>query len=121
MMKIHTKQKSIDFEQLKYYLVNEFPNVRFWEIGKTKLLAEKNTIIGCYILSKKKKIRVIAGFSNMQTNIIAGILTVFGGFIIPIGLYYLLFYKKHKKFETEIGEVLAKKYSKYYLVNKTVD
>lgn len=121
MMNIKIKPNTLDFENLKYYLVNEFPNVRFWELPKNKLLAEKNKLVGAYIIPAKKKIRIIGGFSNMKTNIGALILLVIGGFIIPLSLYYIFFYKHHKNFETLIGETIAKKYSKYHLINKTVD
>lgn len=121
MMNIKIKPNTLDFENLKYYLVNEFPNVRFWELSKTKLLAEKNKIVGCYLIPSKKKIRVIGGFSNVKTNIFAIIITVLGGVLIPLSIYYLIFYKYHHNFETVIGETIAKKYSKYHLINKTAD
>ncbi|MBN2662837.1 MAG: hypothetical protein JXR68_04235 [Bacteroidales bacterium] len=121
MMNIKIKPNTLNFENLKYYLVNEFPNVRFWELPKNKLLAEKNKIVGCYLIPSKKKIRVIGGFTNIRTNVVAIIITVLGGFILPIAIYYLLFYKHHNNFEKIIGETIAKKYSKYHLINKTAD
>lgn len=120
-MKIKIKPESLNFENLKYFLVNEFPNVRFWELPNSKLLAEKNKIIGCYVLPGKRKIRVLGGFPNMQTNFFAILIILLGGIIIPLSLYYLIFFKHHKHFETQIGEAVAKKYSKYHLINKTVE
>jgi len=120
-MKIKIKGDSLDIENFKFYLVNEFPNVRFWELPNNRLLAEKNKITGCYIIPQGKKIRLISGFPNIQTNIAAIVITVIGGFIIPISLYYLLFHKAHKRFELHIGEAIAKKYAKYHLINKTIE
>jgi hypothetical protein len=120
-MKIKIHSENFDFDNLKYYLVNEFPKVRFWEVGENKLLAEKNKITGCYILAGKRNIHIISGFPSIQTNIIALILTVLGGFIVPIALYYIFLQKRHKTFENQIGETIAKKFSKYNLLNKTTE
>jgi len=109
-MKISIKKDS-NFDEIKYFLVNEFPRVRFWEISENILLAEKNKLVGCYIISSSKSIRIISGFPNIKTNIVAIILVVLGGFIIPIALYFLFLQKSHKLFEKRIGKVVANKYS----------
>ncbi len=120
-MKIKINSNNFDFDNLKYYLVNEFPRIRFWEISHNKLLAEKNKVTGCYIFTNKRSIRIISGFPSLQTNIVAIILTVLGGFFIPIALYYVFLQRRHKSFEQQIGKVIAKKYSKFRLVNKATD
>lgn len=120
-MKIKINLDNFNFDNFKYYLVNEFPRVRFWEISNNRLLAEKNKFTGCFIFTNRKNITVISGFPNVQTNIIAVILTILGGFIIPIALYLIILKKHHKSFEQQIGEVIAKKYSKFMLINKTAN
>jgi hypothetical protein len=120
-MKIKIDKDSLDFNDLKYYLVNEFPRVRFWELAENKLLAEKNKLTACYITAKSRYISVIGGFANRNMNILYFVFTIIGGIVIPLGLYYLMFYKKHKLFEQQIGESIARKFSKFHLINKTVD
>ncbi|MBN2892066.1 MAG: hypothetical protein JXL97_09380 [Bacteroidales bacterium] len=119
MMKVKIKSDSFSFENLKFYLVNEYPKIRFWELPKNKLLAEKNKFVGCYVISSKKNIRLVGGFPSDKTNFIAFLILFLGGIIIPLGLYFLIFYKAQKKLETQIGETIGKKFAKYHLVNKT--
>ena len=118
-MKIDIKPNSCNYDELKFYLVNEFPKIRFWELPKKRLLAEKNRFTGCYIVATKKRIFTIGAFPNMKTNILAIFLTIIGGIIVPIGLYLLVFYGAQNKLKNQIGETIAKKYSKFHLINKT--
>jgi hypothetical protein len=118
-MKIDIKPDSYSYDELKFYLVNEFPKVRFWELPKKRLLAEKNRFTGCYIVATKKKIFTIGAFPNKKTNIIAIFLTLIGGIIVPLGLYLLIFYKSQNKLQNQVGETIAKKYSRFHLINKT--
>lgn len=119
MMKITIKPGTINYENLKFYLVNEFPKVRFWELPNKRLLAEKNRFAGSYIFMRKKKIHIIGGFPNNKTNLLALLLVILGGFIIPLLLYFLIFFQGQRKLKNQIGETIAKKYSKFHLINKT--
>ncbi len=120
-MKIRIKPNSLDYDNLKYYLVNEFPKIRFWELSGKRLIAEKNKLSACYIIPRKKAIYTIGGFPNMNTNFIAALLIVIGGFIIPLGLYFVLFFRSHTRLQRQLGETIAKKYARYHLINKTED
>lgn len=103
-MKIHIKKENFDFEELKYHLANSFPKYKFWELPKNQILIEKNKVVGCYIIPSKNKMQLICGFSDIRINLLAVILTILGGIIVPIILYYLIFYGMHKKFELKITE-----------------
>ncbi len=118
-MKIHINPEAVDFENLKHHLVNEFPRIRFWELPNNFILAEKNNLVGCYIVKKKKSIRIISGFPCMRANIIAIIIVVLGGFIVPLALYFTIFHPKQSKLKRQLGETIAQKYSKFQLLNKT--
>ncbi len=120
-MKIRIDKDAFTFDDLKYYLVNEFPRVRFWELSENKLLAEKSKFTASFITVHSNYVRVWGGFSSRNLNILAIIFIFMGGIIIPLTLYYLLFYKNHKNFEQQIGESIAKKFSKFHLINRTID
>jgi hypothetical protein len=117
-MRVNIKPNSIDFDTLKYYLVNEFPKTRIWELSDKKLLAQKNFYTGCYIIPGRRNVWVFGGFPEMKVNIIAIIIFFIGGFLIPTGLYLLLFFKSHKNLEKAVGEAISKKFAKYYIIKK---
>lgn len=100
-MKVPLPQ-NFDFEGLKHHLANAFPNYNFWELPKNQILIEKNKIVGCYLIPHKNKLQIICGFSDIRVNIASLFFTIIGGIIIPIILYYLVFYKFHKRFERRI-------------------
>lgn len=119
MVKVKIKSGSLNFESLKFYLVNEFPKVRFWELPNKRLLAEKSNFSSCYIYLGRKNVHLLGGFSTMKANIIAALLIVLGGFFVPLTLYFTIFYPGQRRFRNQIGETIAKKYAKFHLINKT--
>ena len=120
-MKIRISADNFKYRDLKYFIVNEYPRVRFWEVNKHILLAEKNSFTAAYIIIGKKSITVIGAFPKLKNNLLALIIIALGGVIIPIALYFLMFRRAHKRFATSIAETIAKKFSVVPLLNKTTN
>jgi len=118
-MKIKISDKDFDYDAFKYFIVNEFPRVRFWEISKNIILAEKNPFVGAYIIIKKKNIRIFGAFPGIKRNLLAMFIILIGGIIVPLAIYFLLFNSKQISFSTAVSETIAKKYSSIKLLNKT--
>ncbi len=118
-MKIRISAKDFKYRDLKYYIVNEYPRVRFWEVNNHILLAEKNPFTAAYIFIGKKSITVIGAFPKLKNNLLALIVMALGGVVIPLAIYFLLFRRAHKRFATSIAETIAKKFSVVPLLNKT--
>lgn len=118
-MKIKISEKDFDYDNFKYYIVNEYPRVRFWEISKNIILAEKNTFVGSYIIKRKKSIRIFGAFPGTKRNLLAILIILMGGILIPLTIYFIFFRQKQLKFGTSMAETIAKKYSSIKLLNKT--
>lgn len=111
-MKITTNQH-FNFDGLKQHLANAFPKYNFWQLPKNQILIEKNKIVGCYLIPNKNKIQIICSFSDVRVNIAALLFTIIGGIIVPLTIYYLVFYRLHKKFETKISKEIFNFMSKF--------
>ncbi len=110
-MKIKIKPNSVGFEHLKEVLVNRFPEYTFWELPHNRILAQKNKFVGCYISLHKRSIIVIGTFPSIRKTLLALIITILGGIILPLIIYYIFLYDEFKNIEQHIGDFIKSYYN----------
>ena len=98
------------FDELKAKLTNQFPQYELSMRGKHILIVKKSATLGTNILVSKKKMIVNGNFPTMGGQIIFTLVFILLGIIIPIIIYFLVFHKKFKAYEKEIGGFLESEY-----------
>ena len=110
-MKIKIKENAIDINELKSALSEKFANE--YQIGFRKrniLTVAKSKTIGALVVVKKDRIHIHGNFPSMAAHIIFTLSVVFLAILIPLLLYFLLFHKKMKAVEKEVGQFIKENY-----------
>ena len=110
-MKIKIKENVLTREELKRVLSEKFDDkYNLSYRGKYMIVIAETKIIGCTVMIHKNNILVNGNFSTMKAQIIFTLLVVLLGFVIPILVYFLVFHKKMKVVEKEVGEFITQNY-----------
>ncbi len=108
-MKFQIKSQP-SFEELQAKLDHQFPNYETSMRGKQFLIVKKSSTCGVNILPRKDKMLVNGNFPTMGGQIIFTLLLILLGILIPIIVYLLVFHKKFKALEKEVGDFLKTEY-----------
>lgn len=103
-MKIKTQENAINFDDLKHLLESHFSGQ--YDIStrtKNLLVVAKTNTIGATVLLQKKAIIVNGNFPSMKSQMIFTVLVVAGGIVIPLIIYFIMFHKKMKVVEQDVG------------------
>ncbi len=109
-MKLKTQENSINFEELKSKLKENFPQYEFRERKKNFLVVKKTSTIGTNIILKKNKLFVVGNFPTVVGQMIFSLSIFLLGILIPIIIYFAVFHTKLKSLERELGEFLKQEY-----------
>jgi hypothetical protein len=110
-MKIKTQENAIDIDDLQLQLVNHFSGK--YEVtsrGKGMLAVAKSKTIGATVLVRKKSLIVNGNFPTMKGQMIFTVLMIALGIVIPLIVYFLVFHKKMKVVEKEVGAFIKQQY-----------
>ncbi len=111
-MKIKIKKNSLTLEEVKQTLEKEFGNrYKIGNYSKYSISIAKSKLIGATVMVQKNKILVNGNFPSMMAMMGFMAIVVLLGFIIPLVIYLLVFHKKMKAVEKEVGEFIKKEYS----------
>ena len=109
-MKIPIQPNSITFEDLKSKLTAKFPDYKFITRTGSLVVVQKTSTAGANVLLKKNRIMVAANFPTMVGTMIFMFSIILLGVLIPIILYFSIFFAAQKKVEKEVGEFLKTTY-----------
>ena len=102
------KEREISLEDLKRLVKQEYPDYQILKRTRKYFVLQKSPSLGCNVVVKKNNIYVSSTFPSYISQILF-ILSIFIlGIIIPLALYYIIFFKNMKKFERELGEFIKK-------------
>ncbi len=111
-MRIKIEPNSIEFEELKTSLVNQFADYQLLERNKNVVVIKKNPVLACNVVLRRKRLVVVGTFADMKQQLIFTMAVIFLGVLIPMTIYLVLFHKKFKAYENEIGAFLKHKYQR---------
>lgn len=115
-MKIKIKENVLTREELKRELTEKFNDKYDLSYrGKYMIVIAKTKIIGCTVMIHKNNIHVNGNFSTMKAQIIFTLFFVLIGIIIPLIVYFLVFHKKMKVVEKEVGQYIKNNYKEIVL------
>lgn len=110
-MKIKIKENVLTKEELKRELSEKFNDKYDLSYrGKYMIIVAKTKIIGCAVMIHKNNIHVNGNFSTMKAQFIFTVLFVLIGIIIPLIVYFIVFHKKMKVVEKEVGQFIRDNY-----------
>jgi VIT1/CCC1 family predicted Fe2+/Mn2+ transporter len=110
-MKIKIKENVLTRDELKRELSEKFDNkYNLYYRGKYMIVVAKTKILGCTVMIHKNNIHVNGNFSTMKAQIIFTLLVVLLGVIIPLIVYFIVFHKKMKVVEKEVGQFIKENY-----------
>ncbi len=108
-MKLKIKENSVTLQEVKEALEKEFGNKN--KVGNyySKVVSvAKSKLIGANDFVFKNKIIVKRTFPTIVTNIIIVLCFILPGIVTPL---FLVFHKKMKAIEKEVGDFIKKEYS----------
>ncbi|OAD92803.1 hypothetical protein A7A78_02525 [Aequorivita soesokkakensis] len=110
-MKINTQENAIDIDDLQLKLLAQFPKkYKVTTRNKDILVVAQSKTCGALVIRKKNSIVVNGNFPTMAGQMIFTLLMVGLGILIPLIIYYLVFHKKMKVVEKEVGEFIKEEY-----------
>ncbi len=115
-MKIKIKENVLTREELKRTLSEKFNDKYSLSYrGKYMIVVARTKIIGCTVMIHKNNIIVNGNFSTMKAQIIFTLLFVLLGIVIPLIVYFIVFHKKMKVVEEEVGQYIKNNYKEIIL------
>ncbi len=115
-MKIKIKENVLTREELKRTLSENFNDKYSISFrGKYMIVVAETKIIGCTVMIHKNNIIVNGNFSTMKAQIIFTLLFVLLGIVIPLIVYFIVFHKKMKVVEEEVGQYIKNNYKEIIL------
>lgn len=111
-MKIPIQPNSVTFEDLKSKITSKFQDYKFNVRSKSFGVVQKTATAGTNVILKKEKIMVVANFPTIGGTMIFTFCIILLGVLIPLILYYSIFFDRQKKVEKEIGEFLISEYGR---------
>jgi hypothetical protein len=111
-MKIPIQANTVTFEDLQSKISARFPDYKFNVRSKYFGVVQKTATAGANVVLKKEKIFVTANFPTMIGSGLFMVCIIFLGVLIPIILYYSIFFSAQKKVEKEVGEYLMTEYAR---------
>ncbi len=109
-MKISIQPNSLSFEDLKSKILTKFPDYKFIVRSKSIGVVQKSVTAGANVILRKNKIIVTANFPTMGGTMLFMLSIIMLGVLIPIILYFSIFFAAQKKVEKEVGEYLKTEY-----------
>lgn len=110
-MKIDIQENAIDIDDLQLKLAEHFSGK--YEItsrNKDILEVAKSKTCGALVILRKESIVVNANFPTMAGQMVFTLLMIGLGIVIPLIIYFLVFHKKMKVVEKEVGEFIKANY-----------
>lgn len=110
-MLLKIKENSIDPAELNRVLSDEFEDkYKITTRTKAVTVVAKDKMIGAIVSVTKKRINVVGNFPTMKVQLIAMLIFIFLGVLIPLTIYFIFFYKKTKQIEKEVGGFIKENY-----------
>ena len=110
-MRLKIQENSIDLEELKNVLQDEFGmkyQVKTRQKGMLAVVKTKTS--AAIVMPMKNRLIINGGFPSMKGQILFTIIMVAAGILIPLIVYFIFFHKKMKEIEKEVGDFLKEKY-----------
>lgn len=109
-MKIPTKGKEIDINEINSKLKERFPEYDVHKRSSNLIVVKKTATTGAMISVRKRNLIVAGNFPTIGGQVIFMICLVFGAILLTTILYFIFFHGKMKKLEREITHFLMDEY-----------
>jgi hypothetical protein len=109
-MKIPIQPNSVTFEDIKTKLSSRFPDYKLNIRSKSIIIVQKSATAGANVVIRKNKILVAANFPTVGGTMLFMLSIILLGVLIPIILYFAIFFAAQKKVEKEVGEYIKTEY-----------
>jgi len=111
-MKLKIKEGSINASQLKEVVTKQFEGTyKISNRNKDIIIVAKSKSIGALIVVRKKSVVINGNFPTMTGQMVFMLLLVLLGVLIPIIVYFIVFHKKMKAVEKEVGAFIKEHYA----------
>ncbi len=105
-MTIRIQKDTVNYADLHKYLISTFPRYRFWLDTNNTLKITKKGIFAVYVSVKRNKIIIRKGLANYKLYILAALLFIGLGVILPLFIYYFVIFPRMNMFSQEILDAI---------------
>lgn len=110
-MVLKFKENSVNISDIKNALTKKFGEKYIVTSNGKSVVVAKSKTIGAIVFVMPSKINVVGNFPKKWMSILFTFSVIGLGVLVPLLVYYLVFHKKMKTLEKEVGGFLKEKFS----------